>query len=162
MPGTQQREQDSSVPCRYCRDPIDRAALICKSCGEPQVLSWRATRFFSGLLSSVVALGSLWFAYLQHEDARQANQEAKTAQKQANVAQAGEAAQVQASQMAVQQILGYLPPSAHTNIIANLSRHYGPFPNAQTLKKQITEEPANPTLRANLLFRQFVAPNERP
>src|SRR5437763_125458 len=99
--GAQEREQSNSGRCRYCRDSIYPDALICKTCGEPQVLWRRAIRLVSTLLSSVVALGSLGIAVLQYNDA-------KAAQKEANVAKASEVAQVKASEDAVRHVIGKL------------------------------------------------------
>src|SRR5205814_46754 len=108
----------------------------------------RTTKLLSTLLSTVVTISSLWFAYDQYRDAQTAN-------KAASVAKENEHAQEKAADDAVRHVMNSLDPNARTMVTTKLKSELSAV-DAATLEKNLKVAPTDIGVRRSLLLHRAV------
>ena len=140
-----------ATECRFCLDPINPQARICKACGEPQGLFRRGRRFVSAVLSLLVALGSLGIAFLQYSGAQVARSYERAARSDAVEARV----EAVAAGAAVARIVTAFDPDTRAQLRGTLL----PTLDAEsTLERDLQERPKDVRLRRDLLLQEALIP----
>ena len=154
-------ENTAATECKFCRDPIHPNARICKACGEPQDLFRRGGRLISGMLSLLVALGSLAIAFLQYSEAQAARGAAQEARVDASEAR-GDAQEARVEAVAAQAALNTIVNSLEDDPRAKLRDRLSPTLRDQgTLERERKERPTDERVRRDLLLQDALNPGAR-
>jgi hypothetical protein len=145
--------------CKFCGEALSRSALAkkCKACGEPQ--GWRV--YFWGMilkyiplasaLSVVVALASLYIAYLQQQATQRAEIRRDAAQAQKQTVE-------RASNQAIERLTRQLPEHAKQNILRSLDLR--PHTNLNQLENEVEKAPLDSQKREKLFLYRALKSTE--
>lgn len=141
-----------ATACRFCMDPIHPKARVCKSCGSPQGLVWRAVNAISTALSPIVAalsivtaMGSLNFASREGQRANEATSLVQAKESELEV-------QASAAERGMSEVLAVLPAETRKTLATKLT----PKDDLDTLERRVKTNPRDIESRKNLLFRRVL------
>jgi|GEM_PF-1752676 len=154
------------MTCRFCGEALSKSDSVkkCKACGEPQ--GWRV--YFWGMilkyiplvsaLSVVVALASLYIAYLQHQATRRAEAQEVLAQAQVQKTTSQLHTIERAADQAIERLTRELPESAKQNVLRSLELRQGT--TLHELEGEVEKAPFDSHKREKLfLYRAFKEPS---
>lgn len=135
--------------CKFCREALEEGAQKCKICGEPfyflgKVLKW------APLLSIVITLLSLSFAYREMKGREKATVRAEMAQSETRLAVSQLYVKERAADRAIGDLARKLPESSKEDIVKDLR-----LPSSTTieqLEQRAEREPENSDLQRKLFL----------
>ena len=149
--------------CKFCGETLSEPAKKCRSCGEPQgwhVYGWGMILKYIPLLSALsvlVALGSLYIAYLENQATRRARAGEERAQQQVRVTTARLDTVERAASRAMIRLRKQLPESAGEDILRSLELRNGT--TERDLEANVGRAPLDVWEREKLfLYRAFKEP----
>lgn len=156
------------MTCRFCGEALSKSDSVkkCKVCGEPQ--GWRV--YFWGMvlkyiplgsaLSVVVALASLYIAYLQHQETRRAEAREEAAQRQVQETTSQLHTIERAADRAIGRLTQKLPEPARENILGSLD--LWPGANLYELEDQVQKTPSDVQKREKLFLYRALKQRKDP
>ena len=144
-------------PCKFCCEALEEGAKKCNICGEPfyflgKVLKW------APLLSIVITILSLGFAYREMRGREKATIRAETAQSETRLAVSQLYVKERAADRAIGDLARKLPESSKENIVKNL--RLPPSTTIEQLEQRAEREPGNSDLQRKLfLYRALKQPD---
>lgn len=153
------------IRCRFCGETLSGSVKKCKWCGEPQgwrIYFWGMTLKYKPLVSGVsvvVALGSLYIAYLQHQATRRAEAREETAQAQVQKTTSRLHTIERAANRVIGRLARELPESAKENVLRSLELR--PGATLYDLEAEAQRAPFDSEKREKLfLYRALKEPND--
>ena len=142
--------------CKFCREVLAEGAKKCKTCGEPFYFIGKALKC-APLLSIVITLLSLSFAYLEMRVRERATVRAEAAQSEARTAVSQLHVKEKAADRALEDLVRKLPESYRKDIIKDLRLPLRT--TLEQLEKQAEKAPGNSELQRKVfLYRALKQP----
>ena len=142
--------------CKFCHEALAKGAKKCKTCGEPFYFAGKVLKWVP-LLSIVITLLSLVFAYREMRGREKATVRAETAQSETRLEVSQLYVKERSADRAIGDLARKLPESSKEDIVKDL--RLPPSTTIEQLEQRAEREPGNSDLQRKLfLYRALRHP----